>query len=182
MRDLSLNILDIITNSIEAESTRIILVIQEDHTRDSLTVRIRDNGRGMDEDLVARVRDPFVTTRKTRPVGMGISLLHQLALQSNGELDIQSELGQGTEISVRFRLHSFNRPPLGDIADTLMNLIISSLDIHFVYIHTVNEKRFSFDSYWLLARLAETDASLYSWVQPAKNHIREHLKALGTRA
>mgnify|MGYP006299881007 CR=1 FL=1 len=182
MRELSLNILDIVTNSIEAESSRVILVIQEDHKKDSLTIRIRDNGRGMDEELVAKVRDPFVTTRKTRPVGMGISLLHQLALQSNGELDIWSELGTGTEISVRFRLHSFNRPPLGDIAGTLLNLMISTLDVHFVYIHTVNENRFSFDSYWLLARLAETDRSLYSMVEPAKKHINDHLKAMGTRA
>ncbi len=182
MRELSLNILDIITNSIEAESSRVILVIQEDHKNDALTIRIRDNGRGMDKEMVEKVRDPFVTTRKTRPVGMGISLLHQLAMQSNGQLDIQSELGKGTEISVRFRLHSFNRPPLGDIADTLLNLVISTLDVHFVYIHTVNEKRFSFDSYWLLARLGESDASLYSWAEPAKNYIREHLSALGTKA
>ena len=94
MRELSLNILDIITNAIEAEASRVILHIDENKVQNRLSIRIRDNGRGMSQEFVRQVMDPFVTSRTTRPVGMGLSLLHQLARQACGDLDIQSELGQ----------------------------------------------------------------------------------------
>ncbi|MDZ7721758.1 MAG: ATP-binding protein [candidate division KSB1 bacterium] len=182
MRELSLNILDIITNSIEAEANRVILHIDEDKVENRLTFRIRDNGRGMSQEFVRQVMDPFVTSRTTRPVGMGLSLLHQLARQARGDLDIRSELGQGTEVSTYLRLHCLNRPPLGDVGGTIVNLVISNLDVHFMYIHTTDYGRLWFDSYWILARAAEQDKTLYDMIHPSLEHIKSRLKDINSKA
>ena len=84
MRELSLHILDLVTNSIEADSTRVIIAIQESVKSNSLKITIRDNGKGMSKEMVENVLDPFMTTRTTRSVGMGLSLMKQSANQYSG--------------------------------------------------------------------------------------------------
>ena len=180
MQELSLHILDIVTNAVEAEATRVIIYIKESQKNDSLVIRIRDNGRGMPKELVRRVSDPFVTTRTTRPVGMGISLAKQAAYEAKGEFDIQSEIGKGTELCFSFRLNCLNRVPLGDMADTLVNLVIGAPDVHVCYVHETDKNRFVFDSYWVLARMAEQECCIYDLISPAKQRIEDALEHMGS--
>ena len=49
---------------------------------------VEDNGNGMSAEMVARVVDPFATTRTTRKVGLGIPLLKAAAEACNGFLKI----------------------------------------------------------------------------------------------
>ena len=49
-----------------------------------LTIRVRDDGRGMDAETLQRVTDPFFTTRTTRHVGLGVPLLKAAAERCNG--------------------------------------------------------------------------------------------------
>lgn len=76
MKELSLNILDIVQNSVKAEATLIEIIIDENIDDDKLTIVVSDNGCGMSPEFLSRVRDPFTTTRTTRRVGMGIPLLN----------------------------------------------------------------------------------------------------------
>ena len=89
MEDLSLHILDIVENSIEAKASKIEIIINEDVKRDLLMIKIKDNGKGMDEETVKKVLDPFFTTRTTRRVGLGLSLLAQATKESNGNFEIE---------------------------------------------------------------------------------------------
>ena len=73
MKELSLNILDIAKNSVTAGASLIEITVSETETR--LTITVGDNGCGMSPEFVARVTDPFTTTRTTRKVGLGIPLL-----------------------------------------------------------------------------------------------------------
>lgn len=180
MQEISLHILDIVTNAIEADATRIIIYLKESQDDDSLIVRIRDNGRGMSEEMVRQVSDPFITTRSTRPVGMGISLTKQAALQAKGDFDIQSSVGKGTELYFKFRLNCLNRVPLGDMPGTMINLIIGAEDVHFCYVHVSDQGRLCFDSYWILARMAERDCSIYQVLEPAKAMINNRLQEIST--
>ena len=75
MQEISLNILDIAENSIRANATLIEVIIEEAPSEDVFAFTVKDNGCGMDAEMVKRVSDPFVTTRTTRKVGLGISLL-----------------------------------------------------------------------------------------------------------
>ena len=61
MRELSLNILDIVENSVRAGATLIkVSVIAKDGF---LTIEIADDGKGMSEEFLRSVTDPFTTTR-----------------------------------------------------------------------------------------------------------------------
>ena len=181
MRELSLHILDIITNSTEAEATRIILWIEESARQNLFAITVRDNGRGMTQAMIERVTDPFVTTRTTRSVGMGLPLLRHAAVSCGGDLHIASQLGRGTTLRAVFLNNSLNRSPLGDIAETVVNLVFGAPDVHFVYGHRTDEGYFTFDSYWIYARMAELDCSQYALVEPAKNRIREQLQHIGSK-
>lgn len=59
MKDLASHIMDIAQNSVRAKASEIEIVIDENLTEDRLSITIRDNGCGMDEETLKRVRDPF---------------------------------------------------------------------------------------------------------------------------
>jgi len=178
MRELSLHILDIATNSIEAKSSRVIIAIEESVAKNLLRITLRDNGSGMSAEMLEKVGDPFFTTRTTRSVGMGLSLFRQAAQQCNGDLSIDSALGKGTTVLAAFRLNSLNRVPLGDMAETMVNLILGAQNVHFCYVHRTDHGKFCFDSYWLLARMAEQNCSIYDVIDPAKEWIRHELQRI----
>ena len=178
MRELSLNILDIATNSVEAEAGRIIIVIEELNSQNLLRIRIKDNGRGMEKDFVKKVLDPFVTTRSTRSVGMGLSMFRQLAQQCSGGLLIQSALNVGTLVTATFELNNLDRPPLGDVADSIVNLAIGAIDVHFAYLHRTDFGNMCFDSFSLLNRMADTGETFYLQAPQAKRNIRAKLHAI----
>ncbi len=132
MKELSLHILDIMENSVSGGASRIEVNITISDADNLLAIQVIDNGHGMDDKTLANVTDPFFTTRTTRKIGMGISLLKQQAEQTGGEFAIKSELGKGTEVDVSFRLNSIDRQPLGDVAGVIVNMATSYSDINFV--------------------------------------------------
>lgn len=69
MREISLHILDIARNSIEAGATIVEISVVEDSRADRLEVVIRDNGAGMDPSHLEHAMDAFYSTRTTRRVG-----------------------------------------------------------------------------------------------------------------
>lgn len=146
MRELSLHILDIAENSVAAGAKRIEIGVEEDVVYDRLRVWVSDDGRGMDEDLVARVTDPFVTSRTTRKVGLGIPLLKAAAESCNGFLRITSAPRRGTRLETEFQRSHIDRMPLGDLAGTVYTLIVSCPDIRWVLKYRANGATFEFDS------------------------------------
>ena len=95
MEDLSLHILDIVENSIAAGANRVEIRVIEDTRKDILSVEIRDNGKGMSEEVLENAVDPFYTTRTTRRVGLGLSLLSQSAKEAEGNMTIKSKKVKG---------------------------------------------------------------------------------------
>jgi hypothetical protein len=67
-----------------AQATTIQIGVVEDNRADRLLLSVEDNGVGMNADMIARVVDPFVTSRTTRKVGLGIPLLKAAAACHNG--------------------------------------------------------------------------------------------------
>jgi len=130
-----MHILDVAQNSLDAGATRIEIVIVEDLPSDKLTIRITDNGRGMSQDIVAKVLDPFYTTRTTRRVGLGLPLFAAAAQDCDGDLKIESTEGQGTTVVATFQHSHIDRAPLGDMKSTLMSIIMSEhpCDLHYVH-------------------------------------------------
>ena len=66
-----------------------------------LRLSVCDTGTGMDEETRARAVEPFFSTKGIgKGTGLGLSMIHGLAAQLGGRLDIQSRLGEGTQIDL----------------------------------------------------------------------------------
>jgi len=155
MQELSLHILDVAENGIIAGADLIEIVVREDTKEDSLDITIRDNGRGMEPEFLAKVLDPFVTTRTTRSVGLGLSLFQQTAQAAEGDLSIESTPGRGTRVRVSMRHGHIDRKPLGDMAGTITTLIEGNPLVDFVYSHWKDEKDYLLDTREIRAELEE---------------------------
>ena len=178
MRELSLNILDIAQNSITANASLITVEVAENTVDHSLLIGIYDNGKGMSEEQVKSVIDPFFTTRTTRKVGMGIPLFKMAAEQTGGSLEIKSEIGIGTEIRAIFKTDSVDFTPLGDVASTIQMLITMNTDRDFVYKHSVNGKKFVCDTRELKAILGDVPLDTYEVSQWILEFIKENTEVL----
>jgi signal transduction histidine kinase len=146
MRELSLHILDIAQNSITANANEIRIAIIEDIENDKLIIRVKDDGKGMDKATLEKVVDPFYTTRTTRKVGLGLSLFKASAENCNGKFEITSELGVGTEIDAEFQYSHIDRVPLGNMAETIITIIQSNINIDLIYTHCYNHKKFALNT------------------------------------
>ena len=145
MRELSLHLLDIAENSIAADASEIGILVAENTLTDRLIISVEDNGKGMDADMVARVIDPFVTSRTTRKVGLGIPLFKAAAEACNGSFSIRSKPGEGTLINAEFQRSHIDRMPLGDLSGTLLTLIVANPNIHWIFTYRFNVNEFVLD-------------------------------------
>ena len=145
MRELSLHLLDIAENSISAGASRIVISVREDLVADELWLEVVDNGKGMTPEMVAKVLDPFVTSRTTRNVGLGIPLLKQAAEACVGFLTLESELGKGTKLTAKFQHSHIDRMPLGNLEDTIITLLLGTPGVNWVFRYQYNDQVFEFD-------------------------------------
>lgn len=144
--ELSLNILDIVNNSIRAKADLIDITVSINTKEDTLTIRIADNGYGMDNEQLKNVEDPFFTTRTTRQIGLGIPFLKQAAIGTGGSFKLSSLPGRGTVVTAVFGLSHIDRMPLGDIGGTIYILVITNPDIDFKYTYELDQKQFRLDT------------------------------------
>ncbi len=146
MEDLSLHILDIAENSINANAKNIEISLIEEKEKDLLTLVISDDGIGMTKDFAQDVTNPFQTTRMTRKVGLGLAFLEEATKSANGKLTIESTPNIGTKITATFQLSHIDRKPIGNIAETIVMLIAGNPDVDIKYNHCVDELQFIFDT------------------------------------
>ena len=146
MKDISLHIMDILQNSTRAKATVIELLVEEDEQNDKLILKFTDNGTGMSQETLEKVLNPFFTTRTTRKVGLGLSLIKQNAEQTGGSLEIESELGKGTVVTVTFGLSSIDRPPMGDLAGTVVLTASAYPHVRFIVNYKNSKVDYVFDT------------------------------------
>jgi len=180
MRELSLHILDIVENGITAGGDCIRIEVDEARKKDQLKIVIRDNGHGMPVEKMKNINDPFITSRTTRRVGLGLSLLAAAAERCDGTLRVDSQPGKGTEVSATFRYNHIDRAPIGDIAATLTTLIIGNPGIDFVYSHWIDGKDFSLDTREIRSEMADLSLSDPVVIYHLTESIRSALKALAS--
>jgi anti-sigma regulatory factor (Ser/Thr protein kinase) len=178
MRELALHILDIAQNSVSAQASTVYINVSELIKEDRLRLEIRDNGKGMDQEMVRAVTDPFFTSRTNRKVGLGIPLLKAAAEACEGWLKITSRPGKGTKVVVEFTRSHIDRMPLGNLADTILSLVIGSPEIHWIFTYRVDVEHFIFDNGLIKRQLEGIPLSDPHVISYIRNSLEEGITKL----
>jgi len=133
LEDLSLHILDVAENAINASASLITVEIEEREGEDLLVITICDNGKGMEPQALESALDPFYTTKEGKRIGLGLPFLAQAAREAGGDLEVRSAPGEGTEVRATFSLSHIDLKPLGDIAATLQTLMAGHPEVDFSF-------------------------------------------------
>jgi len=181
MPEISLNILDVVQNSVTAGSVLTEIDIHIDSSADTLLVSVSDNGQGMLPEQAEKVADPFFTTRTTRKVGLGVPFLKMAAELTGGSFRIESEPGVGTKTSAVFGLTHIDRMPLGDVAGTMISLIGPNPDLDFILRYSVDGNEFSVDTREIREVLDGVPLSEPEVLNYILGSINESIDSLGAR-
>lgn len=179
MRDISLHILDIVDNSLRAGASLIRIGIMADKQQDTLTIAIEDNGSGISVEMLEKIRSPFTTTRTTRSVGLGIPLLMAGCENTGGHLSIESDPGKGTKLTAVYGMSHIDRPPLGNIAETVASLVLANPQVDFV-LTVRRDECFEFDTRMIKDTLQGVPITEPSVMMFIREYLEEGtLKVLG---
>jgi hypothetical protein len=179
MLELSLHIMDLAQNSLAAGATRLEVEVEESLAEDRLTIEIRDNGRGIPAEMIPRVTDPFVTSRKARAVGLGLPLFKRAAESCGGGMELRSEAGRGTRVRAWFRLSHIDRAPLGNIGETMGILITGNPAVDFFYEHRVDGKTYRLETPAMREALGAVPLSDPAVLDFVRRDMDEGLRKIG---
>jgi len=94
-----LNLIKNAADAIEGEGT---ITLSTRHEDGEVLVSIADTGSGIPEDVLAKIRDPFFTTKEVgQGTGLGLSIVDKIITAHMGELVIESEPGRGSVFTVK---------------------------------------------------------------------------------
>jgi len=178
MKTLSLNILDIVQNSVRAKADEISIEIDESETSDKYLITITDNGTGIPGEILETVTDPFVTTRTRRRMGLGLPLLKYHAELTGGHIEIASEPGKGTKVIAALSYSHIDRQPLGDITGVLKILIAANPGISLNYSHSTDNGEYSFNTTETKEYLEVDSLNNMGLLDEIKEMINENLKTI----
>jgi signal transduction histidine kinase/two-component SAPR family response regulator len=89
------------TISVGAANRSLALATGDLQAGDYVVVTVKDTGSGIPPDLIAKVVEPFFTTKTVgKGTGLGLSTVYGFARQSGGTLKISSEVGRGTQMEI----------------------------------------------------------------------------------
>ena len=185
MKELSLNILDIAENSTKAKAELVEIEISED--AEALTIKITDDGTGMNEETLLSVSDPFYTTRTTRKVGMGIPLFRLAAEQTGGELTITSKhiddhpQDHGTTVCAVFNKKHIDFTPIGDVISTVTTLIQGHPSVDFKFTHSICDATVSLDTRELREVLEDVPLDTFEVLLWINDYLTEQYKEINNK-
>ena len=119
MKALVDHVFELVQNSVKAHSSRVNVRILEDPARNLMRLIVEDDGDGIRQERISRITvDPF-WTREHSPrsrVSLGLPLLHQHCMDTEGSLKGSSRVDVGTRVEASMRYDHVDRAPLGDVA------------------------------------------------------------------
>lgn len=182
MPDLATHLLEIIQNSIAAGARNVCIRVLESLVSNTIVMEVTDDGKGMSEETVRSVTDPFTTSRTTRKVGLGTSFLKGLTDACDGSLSIESEIGKGTKVTAEVRRDHIDLPGMGDFGEMIMICIqgAEECDIRFEY--GIDENRFLFDTAEvkeMLEGVSIAEPEILIWIRGYINEGIERVKEIG---
>lgn len=181
MEELSQHIMDIIENSVCAGSTLIYIELEIDDIKDIVRFLIKDDGKGIDKELLEEIQSPFFTTRVKhgKNVGLGIPLFKMNALICDGKFNIDSEIGKGTIIEATFKKSHIDRQPVGNFKDTIITSIIGHTEINFEFKVINNKKVFELKTSEIKKELQDIPINYPEVINFINDYIEEGFSKIG---
>ncbi len=167
--------MDVLQNSLAAGAQRIDLEIEEDREGDRLVIRVKDDGKGMSQEELKMVQDPFYTTKRKIGVGLGIPMFKWVAEHCDGSFRMESQPGKGTLLEAQMRLSHIDRPPMGKLVDTVLGMVVSNPHVRFVVRYRSPRGEFSFDSREVKEILGDVPLSSAHVVRFLREFLEENL-------
>jgi len=178
VEDLCFHLVDLVQNSVAAGARTVRVCVTESAVGDSLTLEVADDGRGMDRQTLGKVQDPFFTTKSFKKVGLGIPLLKATAQACHGNFRIASRPGQGTQVRARLQRSHLDCPPLGDLEETLLTLLVSLERVSLRFTYRGDNGEFSLASDEIRLQVGDLHFSHPEIYQFLKDYIHEGLGAM----
>jgi signal transduction histidine kinase len=101
---MEIALLNIIVNAMEAMTgENSLLVLETGEKNGQCIITIRDNGKGMDDETLAKVFDPYFTS-KTNGNGLGMTNTQNIILNHKGKIEVVSEEGKGTAFIITLNI------------------------------------------------------------------------------
>ena len=105
-------LLNLVTNSMHAmkdKGGKLMLSAFSNPERSKVFLQIRDTGTGIAPDKLGRIFDPYFTTKgQGEGTGLGLSISYKIIEEHDGKIDVESELGVGTTVTLQFPAVSEN--------------------------------------------------------------------------
>ncbi|HOK09293.1 MAG TPA: ATP-binding protein [Candidatus Hydrogenedens sp.] len=138
--EISLHILDLLENSINAGADKIWITIDVNENEDMYSVCVEDNGKGFSIEA-EQILDPFYTTKSSKIVGLGLSLARDSAEQSGGKIEIgKSEKLGGAKVVLTFQISHIDRVPMGDLGNTISGIFLTNPNVN-INIHIIKDNQ-----------------------------------------
>ncbi len=175
MEDIASHIMDIVMNSVTAGAKHIGIAVERDPRTAILSLTVADDGVGMDPETALKVQDPFFSTKTGRKVGLGIPLLKGTAETTGGSFELTSAKGTGTTIKAAFDCRHPDLPPLGNMRDTFLVLVVSHPDVDFDLHYSVDGRTFELDTEELKRELDDVPVNHPEVISFLGKYLDEHL-------
>jgi len=98
-------VLNLIFNAVDAMPQGGTIEIGTSDEGSSARFWVADNGAGMTQEVVARIFEPFYSTKGERGTGLGLSASHGIIENHGGDINVTSEPGKGTRFEILLPLH-----------------------------------------------------------------------------
>ncbi len=175
MDDLATYLLDLVQNSIAAKAQTIRLTMKEETV---LMITLEDDGVGIEEAIIPKVTSPFYTTRKTRKVGLGLSMIKMLTEQTQGDFHLESVINQGTILRFSMDHNHVDMPPIGHLGEMVYMISIHQDVQEFVFTYQTTLGTFSYVLSEIKTLFQETLSThdvmkgIIDYIQQQIQHIR----------
>jgi signal transduction histidine kinase len=100
----------LVRNALEATPAQGEIHVTTSVDASHVTLVIQDTGRGMPPEVLTRIFEPFFTT-KVGGTGLGMVFVRQIVDEHRGTINLESEVGQGTTVTIKLPLR-FGEPPI----------------------------------------------------------------------
>jgi len=143
--EISLQLLDLGMNAVEAGARLIRLLVAELPRRGELCLLLADDGPGLPAGMDPA--DPVSSKPGRRGgVGLGLAFFQQLAAATGGRCWVRSAPGRGTTLAARLPAEHWDLPPLGDLPGTVWTLLRARPGLDLAYRRRRGRHRFRFDT------------------------------------